>query len=137
MKEREHSQACRAGDIPREDKKPHKSPYEDANEYVSIIRHSQQHQYVRDRKLQREDARANSLLTYSWDMTSSSRLGRLFRISKAGGEQPYEMVLPLRRRHWRCLRSGGHITLPDQAIVFALQAAQELEQEHEADDADA
>lgn len=152
LNEQEGLQACSARGIPGEDKKANESPYEDADEYVPIIIHGQQHNHVRNRELQRVDARANSLLIYGWDVTSSSRRERPLPISQQGdsrmrwvfhldnviGATGAIILVSFRiTGSTTCPRSSGHGTLLDQAIVFALQAAQEFEKKDKADDADA
>lgn len=65
--------ACSARCIPGEDEKANKCSYENADEYVSVVIHGQEHDQVRNGKLQRVDARANGLLEHAWDMTRCSQ----------------------------------------------------------------
>lgn len=76
------SNACSAGCIPREDEEAKEGPDEDAEEDVPIVIHGQEHDHVRDCKLQRVDEGANGLLEHGRDMTGSSQRSRTLPVSQ-------------------------------------------------------
>lgn len=74
--------ACSTGCIPREDEEAKEGPDEDAEEDVPVVIHGQEHDHVRDCKLQRVDEGANGLLEHGRDMTASSQRSRTLPVSQ-------------------------------------------------------
>lgn len=148
-----HSHARRATSVPGKDKEADESTNEDADKYVAVVIHGQEHKHVRDRKLHRVKARADHLLVQRRHVTPpphqrqrslpvpQQRDHRMRRVilhtAVAIVTTRATIAVAFRQagRTDRCRGEGG--ALLDQPVIFALQAAEELEEEHEGYDADA
>lgn len=132
-----------AQSLPLKDEGAKISTDEDADDEVTVVVHGQQHDKVRDSKLNHVYQRTDCLLEHAWAEGRHGGAGRASQLAIVDGFEALLGGIGWGSGLGCCGGGGGRllelvgVLLHDEAVVLLGQAAEELEGHDEEDDADA